>query len=74
MATSRRRIWNRALSADEVVHAFAQAPAKGSANMFTAGCSRTGDRSTSLDEPDGRLTVFQQSPRAPTRSRRWTRC
>ena len=42
------RIWNRALSSDEVVHAFAQAPRSKGARQHAAPrvCSRTGTTST----------------------------
>jgi hypothetical protein len=56
---SEARIWNRALSADEVVHAFAQAQPKGGANMLHRGLlAHWRPLDASLDEPDGRLTVF----------------
>ena len=56
---SEARIWNRALSADEVVHAFAQAQPKGGANLLHRGLlAHWRPLDASLDEPDGRLTVF----------------
>ena len=56
---SEARVWNRALSADEVVHAFAQAQPKGGANLLHRGLlAHWRPLDASLDEPDGRLTVF----------------
>jgi hypothetical protein len=56
---SEARVWNRALSADEVVHAFGQAQPKGGANLLHRGLlAHWRPLDASLDEPDGRLTVF----------------
>ena len=56
---SEARIWNRALSADEVVHAFAQTQPKSGANLLHRGLlAHWRPLDASLDEPDGRLTVF----------------
>jgi len=56
---SEARIWNRALSADEVVHAFAQTQPKTGANLLHRGLlAHWRPLDASLDEPDGRLTVF----------------
>ena len=56
---SEARIWNRALSADEVVHAFAHTQPKSGANLLQRGLlAHWRPLDASLDEPDGRLTVF----------------
>ena len=52
------RIWNRALSADEVIHSFAQTQPKGTSALHRGLLAHWRPLDASLDEPDGRLTVF----------------
>jgi len=52
------RIWNRALSADEVPHTFSQSQQKAPAVLNRGLLAQWRPLDANLDEPDARLTVF----------------